>query len=225
MLVKWTLRHAQAVLAVDPTLQKEAARLAGYDGENIQYVPTGYDSALWKPAGPKTPCVLTVAACEDQWRMKKKGLDVLFDAARTIPGVRFVVIGMRENLISEVRASVPANVELIPFVEQSRLLKYYQDAAVYCQPSYTEGLPNSLCEGMLCGCVPVGSNVGGIPTAIADTGFLVPYGDAKALAEAITSALRAPAEMGVRAREFIAHTFTLERREAALCHVVEEATS
>ena len=224
LLVKYAVRHAYRVLAVDPSLQRDAARLAGYGGENIEYVPTGYDSEKWKPSGAKEAFVLTVAGCEDRWRMKKKGIDVLLNAARICSDRHFVVVGIRDGLIAEIRPSVPANVELVPFVAQSSLLNYYQRAAVYCQPSYTEGLPNSLCEAMLCECVPVGSNAGGIPTAIADIGLLVPYGDAPALARAIGSAFQAAPGTGKRAREFVAKTFTLDRRETALQQVMEEAT-
>jgi glycosyltransferase involved in cell wall biosynthesis len=52
-----------------------------------------------------------------------------------------------------------------------------------------EGLPNALCEAMLCGCVPVGTKRNGIPTAIGDCGFYVPYDDPKAAAEAIKKRL------------------------------------
>ncbi len=223
-LVKWAMRHAYRVLAVDPSLQKEAARLAQYGGGNIEYVPTGYDPEVWKPSGPKEAFVLTVAGCDDRWRMKKKGLDVLFDAAGACSDVRFVVVGIRSELIKEIRESVPSNVELIPYLSQTDLLAYYQRAAVYCQPSYTEGLPNSLCEAMLCECVPVGTIAGGIPTAINDRGYLVPYGDPAVLAGAIREALQASAGAGKRAREFISETFTLERRELALNRVIGEAT-
>ena len=34
-----------------------------------------------------------------------------------------------------------------------------------------EGLPNSLCEAMLCECIPIGSEYFGIPYAIGDTGL------------------------------------------------------
>jgi len=52
---------------------------------------------------------------------------------------------------------------------------------------------------MLCECVPVGTRYCGIPTAIGDTGFYVPYGDPKATAEAIKEALNA--DKGKEARE------------------------
>lgn len=220
--VGWAIRHAHRVLVVDPSLQRDAVQLAKYGGENIECVPTGYDATLWKPSGAKEPSVLTVAGCNDIWKMRVKGIDVLFDAARRLPQVPFLVVGFAPSLLEDQRGAAPANVTLMGRVDQPELLAHYRRAAVYCQPSIREGLPNSLCEAMLCECVPVGTRAGGIPTAIGDHGFLVPYGDPGLLAEAIENALRLPADAGRSGREYIARTFTLERREASLRQIIED---
>jgi glycosyltransferase involved in cell wall biosynthesis len=225
VLVKYAIKHAHKVLAVDPFQQQEAKRLAKYDGRNIEYVATGYDSTVWFPAGRKEDFVLTVAACQNEWRMKAKGIDTLFSSARLLPATRFVVIGLAEQLIPAARVGAASNVEIVPFVHQQELLRYYQRAKVYCQPSYTEGLPNSLCEAMLCGCIPVGTNVGGIPTAMDGIGFLVPCGDASALSQAIRQALQAPASVGTKAREHIGKIFTLQQREDALVRILKETVN
>ncbi len=225
ILVKYAIRNAEKILAVDPFQQREAMRLAEYDGANIEYVPTGYDANEWIPSGTKEPFVLTVAGCESEERMKVKGIDVLLSAARALSDVRFVIVGLAQHLVEAVRASAPTNVELIPVVEQKELLRYYQRAKVYCQPSYSEGLPNSVCEAMLCECVPVGTNIGGIPTAIKDIGFLVPYNNVDALGDAIRKALQAPENIGQAARKYISNTFTLQRREEALLRIIRGAAS
>ena len=147
----------------------------------------------------------------------------MFEAARLLTETEFVIIGILHRLLQRASQLAPPNVEIVPFAEQRELLFQYQKAKVYCQPSVTEGLPNSLCEAMLCECVPVGTAVGGIPTAIDETGFLVPYGDAVRLANAITAALAAPAAAGKPCRERIATMFPLRRREEELVHIVELA--
>lgn len=222
LFVRYAIRNADKVLVVDPYLQNEAMRLAGYDGENIEYVPTGYDPQKWRAYGEKEDFVLTVAGVETESRAKVKGLDVLWKAAGNMPSVRFVIVGLAHHLVEKMKRMAPANVEIFPFVGSERLLSYYQRAKVYCQPSFVEGLPNSLCEAMLCKCVPVGTKVGGIPTAIRDIGFLVPYGDPDALANAIQQALDAPRSVGEAARKYIAETFPLQRREEALVRILKE---
>jgi glycosyltransferase involved in cell wall biosynthesis len=157
--------------------------------------------------------------------MKKKGLDVLVKVAEGMFSTKFIVIGVLPHLLKDAQAGVPPNVEILPYVDQPELLRYYQRAKVYCQPSFTEGLPNSICEAMLCECIPVGSRVGGIPTAIAEHGFLVPYGDVVALREAINKALQASESLGKQGREYISRQFPLERRETALVRIIREAGS
>jgi len=220
VIMRYAFRHADRLLVVDPFLEGEAKRLAEYDGGNIINIPFGFDPDTWKPGGEKENMVLTVAACHDRWRMKKKGIDKLFAAAVLMPDVRFQIIGIHARLMPEVNRDTPSNVELIPFVPRDRLLAYYQRAKVYCQPSYTEGLPNTLCEAMLCGCIPVGTIAGGIPTAIGYTGYLMPVRDQPALVQALRSALASPASDGLKARHRIATEFTQERREKALLDVI-----
>lgn len=220
-IVRYAYRHADKVLVVDPFLQKEVIRLAEYDGANIVNIPFGFDDTRWHPGTAKEPLVLTVAACHDEDRMRKKGLDKLFEAARALPDVQFCIIGIHERLIPVVAPRVPSNVKLIAYVPRDGLLPYLQKAKVYCQPSFTEGLPNALCEAMLCACIPVGTIAGGIPTAIGDAGYLVRFGDVPALVRALRRALDAPAVEGDRARARISETFTLSRREEALQGVLD----
>jgi glycosyltransferase involved in cell wall biosynthesis len=221
MLVRSALRSAYRVLAVDPFQQREAARLANYDGANIEYVPTGYDSSKWYPSGTKKEMVLTVAHCHNLDRFKLKGLDILFNVAKRMPQVTFLLVGLLEEVIEEADKSRPENLTLKGFVAQSHLLHHYRESKVYCQPSFMEGLPNSLCEAMLCECIPVASSVGGIPTAIGDAGFLVPYGEVQQLSRALRQALDAPASLGKSARERIASTFPLIRREESLLRIIQ----
>lgn len=220
--MRYALRNATTVLAVDGSLEKRAVDLARYPGGNITCLPTGYDGAVWVPSGTKERRVLTVAKCTDVLKMRIKGVDVIFDCARSMPDVPFTVIGLAPKLLRDAKAQAPANAEIIPLVEQRELLEHYQRAKVYCQPSYIEGLPNSLCEAMLCECVPVGTDVAGIPTVMDGLGFLVKYGDVQGLAGAIRKALDEPASTGERARARISENFSLQKRESALVSLIAE---
>jgi glycosyltransferase involved in cell wall biosynthesis len=66
---------------------------------------------------------------------------------------------------------------------------------------------------MLCGCVPVGTKYCGIPTAIGDTGFYVPYGDVEATVEGIKKVLSSNAGRRESARARIKRMFSQQRRE------------
>jgi len=221
-LARYALRHAGRVLAVDPFLQRQAALRGEYDGKNIEVLPTGYDASAWAPGGEKERLVLTVAVCDSRERLKVKGIDLLFETAKRIPDVPFILAGIGARLADEVRNLAPRNVDVRGEVTHEELLVLYRRAQVYCQPSLIEGLPNAVCEAMLCGCIPVGTDVGGMGSAIGGAGMLVPAGDAVCLADAILTGLEASAAASTKARESIATRFTLQRREEGLLKTIRE---
>lgn len=218
--VKYVLDNADKVLTVDDGLRMDAIKNAGASGKNIQTIPTGYDHELFKPGGNKENIVLTVSAGDSWSRARLKGLNTFVQSAKFLPDTKFLLIGTGGDALKKLQAISSTNIEFINQVSQDELIPYYQKAKVYCQLSMREGLPNALCEAMLCECVPVGTDVQGVRTAIGDTGFYVRYGDPEATAEAIKEALKS--EKGPDARELIKNMFPIERREKELIEIIKE---
>ena len=218
--VKYVLENADLVLTVDESLKKDAINNARVNGKNILTVPTGYDYEKFEAKGEKEDLILTVAYVSKD-TIKRKGLETFVEAAKYLPNLKFVVVGPHyDNSIRKLKSIASGNVKFTGFVPDEELIKYYQKAKVYCQLSRYEGLPNALCEAMLCECVPVGTRYCGIPTAIGDTGFYVPYGDPKATAEAIKEALKS--DKGEKARKRIKKMFQIERREKELLRIIHK---
>ena len=215
-LVGYALRSASRVLAVDPFLKGEAASRAAYDGSNITVLPTGFDPEFWSPGGTQCDTVLTVAACDSEPRLNVKGIDLYLATTRLLPAVKFILVGIDSRLQESVQRRAPENVEIRGRVSREELRGLYRASRVYFQPSRVEGLPNAVCEAMLCGCVPVCTDVGGMKTPVAGNGYLVPWGDAPGLASAIVSARGRTTEASLRARDSIASRFTPDRRERGL---------
>lgn len=113
---------------------------------------------------------------------------------------------------------IPKNLEVIGKLPAEEVIKHYQEARVYCQLSMREGLPNAVCEAMLCGCIAVGSDVQGVRTAIDDHGFLVPYGDVEATCDAIRKALSTD-DLG--GRDWIIANFPESKRRTKLHELLE----
>ena len=219
-MVKYVLEKATKVLPVDESLKEAAIKNLGVRGENIQTVHTGHDSDKFKASGAKEHMVLTVGFV-NKITIKRKGLDVFVKAAGHLKDVKFVLVGSSsDGTIDELRSNAPPNVEFVGSVPHDQLVGYYQRAKVYCQLSVYEGLPNALCEAMLCECVPVGTKVSGIPTAIGDAGFYAPVGDPKGAADAIRQALGS--DKGKAARARIMSEFSVEKREKAIIEIVEK---
>ena len=219
-MTKFALKHASKVLVVDPSLKEDVIKNAGVDGKNIEYVPTGYNPEYWKPKGRKENVVLTVGGVADIV-VKRKGFITFVKAAEYIPDLKFVIVGKHiDRSIDELKKISQNNVEFTGFVSDDSLLDWYQKSKVYCQLSRYEGLPNALCEAMLCECVPVGTKNCGIPTAIKDTGFYVPYNDVKETADAISKAIKNQ-DLGKKARDRIKTNFPLALREVKLLKIIK----
>jgi glycosyltransferase involved in cell wall biosynthesis len=219
----YTLRRAWRVLAVDESLRLEAIRRADYGGDNILVVPTGYDPERWTPGNGRSRGVLTIAACESVSRLKVKGVPDLVTAARLLPETPFTIVGIGGDVLRRSGLDVPANVRILPYADREALLALYRAAAVYCQPSLFEGLANSLCEAMLCGCIPVATDAGGSARVVGNAGFVVDPRDPRALATALRRALGASADLGVAARSRIVELFPLRRREELLTQLIGTA--
>ena len=217
-IVKYVLENADRVLTVDDSLKKDAIKNLSMTGKNIQTVPTGYDYEKFKPEGEKENLVLTVSVGDSWERIRLKGLDTFVKSAEFLSDVRFLVIGIQGGALKKLQDIASPNVEFLGPLLQDELIPYYQRAKVYCQLSMREGLPNAVCEAMLCECVPVGTDVQGVRTAIGDAGFYVPYGDVEATVEAIKKALKS--DNGKAARERIQKMFPIERREKELLRII-----
>jgi len=154
---------------------------------------------------------------------KDKGHDVLFEAAPRIrecaPNVKIKIVG--DGPYAAVRQQEAAHLsDYVEFLGQrDDVPELLLAADLLVMPSRTEGLPTAPIEAGAAGLPVVASDVGGTGEIVEDgvTGFLVPSGDAEALAERVTQILQEPeggARMGMNARERVQRLFTLENQAA-----------
>ncbi|MDQ7039510.1 MAG: glycosyltransferase family 4 protein [Rhodothermus sp.] len=209
----WTENRAQGVRVWVPALTTP-----------FRVIPTGYDPEQW-PLGPaqRAPMVRTVAFIDSLRVFRCKGIDLLLAAAARLPDVRFEVVGVTSEMQRVIREqyTLSPNVHLRSPVSRDALPAIYAETSVYAQLSRAEGLPNALCEAMLCGCIPVGSPVFGIPEAIGEVGFVVEKPDAEAVAAAIRAALACEPARRHQARNRIVQLFSRERRARELISTLE----
>lgn len=116
----------------------------------------------------------------------------------------------------------------LPF--QREVAPLYGAADINLLVSSEEGFGRTIIEAGAVGRPSVGSSVGGIPELVEQgrTGWIVPEGDAEALAERIAEAWRdrgALAGMGAAARERAVGSFSLEAHAAAMVAVWREAVA
>ena len=223
VFVGYAIRNADYILSLSQGLKESAVQLSKCNSSKIEVMEFNYDANFWKLSGnKKEKSVITVALIDSELRIKVKGIDIFIEAAKLLPDVKFQIIGVSKNFIDSLKNRIPSNIELILAVPHKNLLKFYQKAKVYCQPSRIDSLPITLREAMLCGCVPVGTNVGGIPAAIGDTGWLVEVGDVGSLTKGIKKALNSDERAGIACRNRIIKITSSINREKRLVKIIEK---
>lgn len=97
------------------------------------------------------------------------------------------------------------------YVSEERKRDLLAAGSIYVLPTYAEGLPIALLEGMAAGNAVVSTPVGAIPEVVeAENGHLVPAGDPDALADALADLVDAPdrcREMGETNRDLVAECY------------------
>lgn len=195
----------------------------GVDGSRIEVVAGGVDSAEFSappdaraaaraaldlPANAQV--LLTVCRL-----VEKKGVEVLLDALARLrpafPALRLLVVGDgRRRAAYEAHAARLRLCDYVRFegrVPHEQIARYYWASDAFALASYechhaggavrdVETMGRVLCEANAAGVPVVATATGGTPSVLRHgcNGLLVPPGDADALATAIASLLRTPAQ-------------------------------
>ncbi len=124
-------------------------------------------------------------------------------------------------------AGLTANVHLAGRVSDGDLHAWYETADLFVHPTLYEGSSLVTLEAMAHRRAVVATTAGGLPDKVRPgiNGWLVPPGDASALAAAISGALGAPMrllEMGRAGREIVEREFSWEAAAAATLRLYDE---
>ena len=154
-----------------------------------------------------------------------KGVFELVDACRKIPSVKVKLIGavsddMRRQLnAGREKTAADNELQIVGQVPFEDVLKEMMSCSVFALPTYTEGFPNVILEGMACGCPIVTTPVGAIPEMLdinnvgGECGVVVPVKNVEKLKEAIERLLDNSeyAEMlGARAKERVVAEYSID---------------
>jgi glycosyltransferase involved in cell wall biosynthesis len=213
---------------------KSDLRGRGLPAANIRVIRSGltqedYTAPAVKPRGDH-PLILYVG------RLKRyKGIELGFDAIARLrekfPRIEYAIAGGGDYL-PELKRQVTARglteqVSFRGFVSHAEKVALMQRADVLLYTSPKEGWGLSVVEANACGTPVVASDAPGLQESVQNgvTGFLVPHGDAAALAQRIDQLLSDPAlyESFRRAALDWAHSFTWERASAETLALLEEA--
>ncbi len=189
----------------------------------IKVVHNGYDSNYWNrgEVEKQEASFFTVLGhLNSRFTLQLKGIDLFIEAAKAFPEARFTILGGAGIQLED----KPANLHLISNIWGAELVRVFAAQQFYMQLSMSEGFPNALSEAMLCECVPIVSNVGGMPDIVGDCGFILKKKDKNLLLDLINTALHHKSldQKGTCARQRISKLYTYENREAGIESALSE---
>ncbi len=207
------------VMTVSENSKKDISADHQVDPDRLHVVPVGVDPELFLPVPgvERTPGKLVTTASAD---VAMKGLTYLLDAVaklRTERHIELTIIGKPKEGASLDKIKDLGLEDIVTWVSgvpDQRIVELYSEAELAVVPSLYEGFSLPAIEAMSCG-VPLVATTGGALPEVAgthgETCFLVPPGDADALATQIGAALDDPhlrAEVGANGRERVKAEWT-----------------
>lgn len=199
----------------EPNLQGVYARIPNLKTPFTE-ITNGYDSAKWHctKEKKKNTFITVCSGWEFSFQYQLKGIDLITEVAASFPDCEFIILGVPDEKLISKKSS---NLNVHPPVKNADLVNIYSECEFYMQLSVAEGFPNSLCEAMLCECIPLGSNVFSIPEIIGDSGFVLQHRNVEELKTVIQQALSADKNsLRKKARLRIADNYTHESRKEKL---------
>jgi len=164
----------------------------------------------------------------------RKGLDLLLEALAELPDprLRLIIVGDgdgRQDYERQAgRLGVEARLAFAGRVDQAELPAYYSACDMVVVPSRPpEAFGMALAQGMATGKPVVGSDIPGVRSLVqnGEQGFLVPPGDRKALAAAMTVLAGDPglrARLGAAGRQRVVQTYSWKAAAEKLLAVYQD---
>jgi glycosyltransferase involved in cell wall biosynthesis len=205
--------------------------------DKIGVVRCGIHSAFLEAAAEPMPAGSTEFVCVARLS-GQKGLPLLIAACERLreDGQEFslTIIGdgeMREQILEDIRRrQLQDVVSLLGVRTSAEIRDHLRRARALVLPSFAEGLPVVIMEALALSRPVITTAIAGIPELVdAQCGWLIPAGSENALVEAMTEALRAPAEnlssKGAVGRERVRRLHDVNRNAAALIEAICSSTA
>ncbi|MGE5537507.1 MAG: glycosyltransferase [Gemmatimonas sp.] len=216
-------RRPDAVIVNSEAGKRDHVAL-GYAPRRWVVLPNGFDLERFRPDpqrrriqrerlhASESDLLVGMIARVDPMKNHPGFLRAAAEVAAAVPDARFVLIG-RDTEMLPIPGALSGRVEALG--ERDDVADILTALDLVVLPSrYAEGFPNALGEAMASGVPCVATDVGDSASIVGDTGALVPPGDDRALAAAMTRLLNQPPEARARAgdaaRRRVAADFSID---------------
>ena len=211
---KRTYQLADRIVAVSEATKNALVEQYGIPESKVTIIHNAVDTSRFQHLDtPRKPYSLLYVGRID----KRKGIEFLI---RSMPLVREqipevqLLIGGRGNYLQKMKTLVDRlhlerNVTFLGFVPDDQLNELYNGAQCVVVPSIFEGFGITVIEALAAGTRVVGTDVDGIREILqsGEYGRLVPYGNHRALANAIVAELKEPKRAGALRPEYLVEQF------------------
>lgn len=227
------IRRARLVVCNSDFTRAQLMKLVERDvWQRLHTVRCGIDLSRFRPPARRVSDgplrLLTVARL-----VPGKGHALLLEALASLrergieTATTFVGEGPEREALAQLAGELRLDVRLAGAVGQDELGAFYEDAELFCLPTFAEGLGVVLLEAMAAGLPVVSSLVMGVPEVVEDgkTGLLVLPGRADLLAEALARLAESGElreRLGRAGRRWVEDEFGIERASSQLARLLEE---
>jgi glycosyltransferase involved in cell wall biosynthesis len=197
-LVRRSAARARVVCTPTKAVAAAVVERLGVPSERVMVTPLGVDPA-WFAALPPTEELRRRLRLPGQYLLfvgaegPRKGLEVLHQAYSLAPELPPLVI------TGPSMSGVDGRVVRTGYLPEADLRSVVAGAAAVVLPSRDEGFGLPVLEALACNVPVVCSDIQALREVAGDQATLVPYGDAEALAEAMTAAIADPPPLTVLA--------------------------
>ncbi len=151
-----------------------------------------------------------------------KGGDLIVEVAARNKHLQFYIAGCSKADFVDI--DIPENLHPLGVLTKQELREEYSKSSFHFQLSIFEGFGLSLCEAMLCGCIPIGSSVNEIPEIIGPSGFILKKRSADDLHNLVNLLVEKKNlnDLSAIARNRIVENYSLDKREQQLLNIIKD---
>lgn len=186
-VAKWvesTINHADALIAVSNYVREEVIRDYRITPEKVFKIYNGVDLEMFKPESSiDEKIILYVGRFSFE-----KGMDLIPSISISVleknKNARFMIVApggvlpsmeRTEKKYKSLKEKYGDRITLIRnSISREELVKIYNKCSIYIQPSRYDSCPTTLLEAMACSKAVIGSDRGGIPEIIGNSGIVAP---------------------------------------------------
>jgi len=218
-MMRLAMRHVDHVQTISVDTERKLLD-AGFRPDQIALIPNGIDTSEPPLSMPDSP-VFTVGYCG---RLREiKGVHILLEGyaackkKRPDANMRLKLAGggtfeVTLRTLAD-KLGITDDIEFLGTIEDTA--SFYGELDLYVQPSFVEGLPNSVIEAMHAARAVIATDIGGNNELIEDdvAGRLFPAGDSEKLGELLVQSYDNQADnlrLGANGRKIIEERFGMD---------------